>query len=305
MKTIMPCLLIMVFLCTASMPVFANEQEDDIIRIARKCIREQYPLPNEMIEDMVGFIDDYNEDLETWTVKFKIFDFSSVMFTVEVWEETASVDLGFTGIDYTQEELDRAAAYYYAILPYAITLHEWEQEYGPHQLWSAPLSAWFYHETGHIPGETQNTYEHGGGEVLTPSIDDISLEEALETSNKILMDHFQVTDERLAAFQIASSFDHLSPSGYYVYNFIYYVHKTVKVDHPIALANDFADYHAEYNVIILSPENLCLQALCLDALYENDESLEPPSRESIDREYYSDLYEFVEDTDGSFYRVNK
>ena len=90
MKKIMPCLLIMVFLCTASMPVFANEQEDDIIRIARKCIREQYPLPNEMIEDMVGFIDDYNEDLETWTVKFKIFDFSSVMFTVEVWEETAS-----------------------------------------------------------------------------------------------------------------------------------------------------------------------------------------------------------------------
>ena len=135
---------------------YADQDEEHLINKAREHIREHSVIDNTIIDEMTASIE-YQFGYPH-IVAFQYFSFSEPILSVSF---NRNCDIVYcTCTELTTEEYQKDLDYVRNMKEAALATIEWENRYGPCELWEVDINAEFYERYHYHPKETQQFYEH-------------------------------------------------------------------------------------------------------------------------------------------------
>ena len=277
MKKICYGSLLMILLFCFSCSALAAEPPEHAI--VRRHIIEHAQIPENIANEVI-----ITFDRDSRAYQVSLFDFSYPLLTVQVSADGSIYRCSCN--DYSDSyDVRDTSAYFYAMKSSLSLTEQWEEEYGPMELWDAERNAAFYAIFGFMPRSDRYHFFHDAmGPCIEPQEGHLSIKDAYDIADHILLEHFPVSQDQLLCLKKGSSLRQKTENEA-LYEISYY---------------DQAENGAltqHYFVAIYAKTGICITASRAYLL---------PGEETLNMDaYWSEVYEYELQDDGSYMRVER
>jgi len=279
MKRISYSFSLLVFLLCFCFSCSALADEPLEHTIVRRHIIEHAQIPENIANEMI-----ITFDRDSRAYQVSLFDFSYPFLTVQVSSDGSIYRCSCN--DYSDSyDVFETNAYFYVMKASLPLTEQWEEEYGPMELWDAERNAAFYAIFGFMPrSDRYHFFDDTMGPCIEPQEGHLSIKDAYDIADHILLEHFPVSQDQLLCLKKGSSLRQKTENEA-LYEISYY---------------DQAENGAltqHYFVAINAKTGICITASRAYLL---------PGEETLNMDaYWSEVYEYELQDDGSYMRVER
>ncbi len=190
-------------------------KEFDIYDVAVSHISDHTGLTKDQLEDFCWSAEYLTENAFICRVTFYYTPLSSKGITIEINAQKECTNCTCQG--YTLENYRTDIQYKQMVWPSVEIAMEWEESYGPHELWDVETNASFYNLYGYIPYYNELEFEEHTSLHYDSAINEsISELEAVQLANQALIQKYPDAEKKMKELKIGSYFVQLkSESSFY------------------------------------------------------------------------------------------